>query len=262
MKILWLALLLFGTGISIAQVNPKYADLCGASAAMASTSNTAIIPVPRVGKEEGWIGTVRNNIASSTRKDLQGPVQVVFDGDSITAFFPSRAPDIWHTYETQYHAVDFGISGDSTENVLCRLNLGQARGLHPKLIFLMIGHNNLMNNTAEQIYDGVAAIIKAYQRVCPDAMIILQATFPTKEPGSKWRQSVVDLDKLLPKLAQPGKVTYIDFGDKFLSPDGTISKDIMPDGTHPVQKGFEIWAAAIQPILDQYFPAAAQGHKH
>jgi lysophospholipase L1-like esterase len=145
--------------------------------------------------------------------------------------------------------------------VLCRLNLGQAKGLHPKLIFLMIGHNNLMNNTPEQIYDGVAAIIAKYRRVCPDATIILQATFPTKEPGSKWRQAADALDKLLPKLAQGDKVAYIDFGSKFLSPDGTISKDVFPDGTHPAEKGFAIWAAAIQPILDQYFSPPVRDQK-
>ena len=26
--------------------------------------------------------------------------------------------------------------------------------MHPKLIFLMIGHNNIMHNTPEQIFDG------------------------------------------------------------------------------------------------------------
>ncbi len=224
----------------------------------AANVNTAIVPIPRAGKEAAWNGIVTGAISASEKANSEASIQVIFDGDSITAFWTSRAKDIWETYQTKYHAFDFAISGDATQNVLCRLDKGQAKGLHPKLIFLMIGHNNAMNNTPEQICEGVAAIIKKYQEVCPDAVIILQATFPTKEPGSKYRKAIEALDKLLPNLAEPGKVTYIDFGDKFLSPDGTISKDIMPDGTHPVEKGFQIWAAAIQPILDQYFPPSGQ----
>lgn len=245
-----------------AQTNPKYADLCGASAFASPIANSAVVPVPRVGKEESWIATVHGKIDSSIRKNAHNPVQVIFDGDSITAFWETRAPELWHSYQEKYNAVDFAISGDSTENVLCRLNMGQANGLHPKLIFIMIGHNNLMNNTSEQIYEGVAAIVAKYRKICPDATIILQATFPTKEPRSNWRKAVDSLDKLLPKLAQGDKIAYVDFGDKFLSPDGTLSKDIFPDGTHPVQKGFEIWAAAIQPILDQYLPPSSREPRH
>jgi len=41
-------------------------------------------------------------------------------------------------------------------------------------------------------------------------------------------------------------VTFLDIGDKFLQPDGTLSKDIMPDLLHPNEKGYEIWAEAIE----------------
>ena len=46
----------------------------------------------------------------------------------------------------------------------------------------------------------------------------------------------------------------MDIGDKFLQPDGTLSADIMPDFLHPSPKGYVIWADAIQPVIDQYFP--------
>ena len=34
-----------------------------------------------------------------------------------------------------------------------------------------------------------------------------------------------------------------------LNPDGTISKDVMPDFLHPSAKGFEIWSQAMEPVL-------------
>lgn len=229
----------------------------GADSTQAVTGNTAIVPVPRMDKLPQWTANFEGRLQYAEKANNASLVQVIFDGDSITDYFRDRAKEIWQSYETKYHAIDFGISGDRTENVLYRLDHGQAKGMHPKLIFLMIGHNNIMRNTPEQIFDGVSAIIKKYQEVCPDAVIVLQATFPSKEPGSKYRAGIAALNRLLPKLAQKGRVIYTDFGDKFLSPDGTISKEVMPDGTHPTALGYKIWATAIQPILDQYFPPSA-----
>ena len=44
---------------------------------------------------------------------------------------------------------------------------------------------------------------------------------------------------------------YLDIGDKFLEPDGTLPKEIMPDSLHPNAKGYEIWAEAMQPTLEE-----------
>jgi len=266
MKVACLALLSLSSAICVAQNVPSMPP--GASAAPSFSSNTiapnisantAIIPTPRPSsvqdpkKTEKWLQRFQNTLRTSEKSNAASPAQVIFDGDSITDFWRNRAPVLWKQYEDKYHAINFAVSGDSTEQVLYRLENGQAKGMRPKLVFLMIGHNNIMNNSPEQICEGVAAIIKKYQAVCPDSVIILQATFPSKEPRSKWRTSIEALDKLLPNLAQKDKVIYVDFGEKFLSPDGTISKDVMPDGTHPAEKGYQIWAAAIQPIFDRYF---------
>jgi len=255
MKIARFALLAFSAVVFATQLG---LSVVAADSSPAVAGNTAVVPVPRLDKLPQWTANFQGRLQYAEKANQAAPAQVIFDGDSITDFFRSRAPEIWQSYEARYHAIDFGISGDKTENVLYRLEHGQAKGMHPKLIFLMIGHNNIMHNTPEQIFDGVAAILKKYQEVCPDSLIVLQATFPSKEPGSKYRTSIAALDKLLPKLAAPGKVLYVDFGDKFLSPDGTISKEVMPDGTHPALQGYKIWAAAIQPILDQYLPPATK----
>ena len=41
----------------------------------------------------------------------------------------------------------------------------------------------------------------------------------------------------------------MDIGQNFLSPDGTISTEIMPDGLHPSDKGYVIWGEAIKDKL-------------
>jgi lysophospholipase L1-like esterase len=34
-------------------------------------------------------------------------------------------------------------------------------------------------------------------------------------------------------------------GDAFVSPDGTISKDLMPDFLHLTPRAYELWAQAV-----------------
>ncbi len=44
---------------------------------------------------------------------------------------------------------------------------------------------------------------------------------------------------------------YLDIGAKFLDAQGAVPKDIMPDGLHPNEKGYQIWAEAMNPLLTE-----------
>jgi beta-glucosidase len=44
-------------------------------------------------------------------------------------------------------------------------------------------------------------------------------------------------------------VKFLDLGAKFLGSDGTLSRDIFPDLLHPNEKGYQIWADAMEPAL-------------
>ena len=58
-----------------------------------------------------------------------------------------------------------------------------------------------------------------------------------------------DANKIIAKLHDGRNVRYLDIGPTFLAPDGTLPKEIMPDFLHPGEKGYEIWAAAIEEPL-------------
>ena len=58
------------------------------------------------------------------------------------------------------------------------------------------------------------------------------------------------MNSYLPALLKELKnVSYLDIGAKFLDEKGFLSRDMMPDTTHPSEKGHEIWAKAIEPEL-------------
>ena len=59
------------------------------------------------------------------------------------------------------------------------------------------------------------------------------------------------MNEAIAKLDDGQHVKYLDIGDKFLAEDKTLTKEIMPDALHPNEKGYQIWADAIQPTLDE-----------
>ena len=215
--------------------------------------NNAAYAVPRM----EWIGNVQTNVEKAHAPGTK--VDLIFDGDSITAGWQSTGRSIWNEHYGKLNAFDFGIAGDGTQHLLWRLIEGkQADGLHPKLIVLMIGTNNL-SNTADQVADAIKRIVAEYQKRCPEAVILLQAILPRGEQpaNNPHRDKNKVINQTLAKFADGKKVIFIDFGDKFLNPDGTIIADLMPGFLHPSAKGYQIWADAIPPIINQYFPAAS-----
>lgn len=196
----------------------------------------------------------------------QGEAQVVFLGDSITHGWESKGKVVWEKYWAPLKAANFGIGGDRTEHVLWRLDHGNFDGLKPKLIVLMIGTNNTghqgmtpkelngetYSSTAEQTAEGVKAILAKLKAKCPQAKILVLAIFPRGEkPDDKWRVQNTATNALIKNFADNKTVFFLDINAKFLQPDGTLTREIMPDLLHPNEKGYEIWAEAIAPKVKE-----------
>ena len=209
-------------------------------------TNPAVFPT----QHNDWLAHFTHNVDRVKNKR----VDLIFDGDSITDFWEGKGKEVWEKNYAKLNAADFGISADRTQNLLWRVDHGQTDGLHPKMVVLLIGTNNLSTNADSQTTEGVTAVVRDYQKHCPDAVILLQGIFPRGEkPTDPLRLRIKTINANLSRLDDGNKVIYLDFGDKFLEPDGTISKDIMPDALHPSAKGYEIWADAIRPQITKVF---------
>ncbi len=190
-----------------------------------------------------------------------GDAPLVFLGDSITAGWRGRGKVIWDEFWAPMHAANFGIGGDRTEHILWRLEHGNYDGLKPKLTVLMIGTNNtghegramaehggqVYSNTPEQTAEGVAAIIDLLHKKQPQMKVLILGIFPRGvDKSDAKRQKNEVINGLVAKLADDKSVFYMDINNAFLEPDGSLSKDIMPDLLHPNEIGYRIWAEAIQ----------------
>jgi lysophospholipase L1-like esterase len=175
-----------------------------------------------------------------------GNIDLLFVGDSITDLWRSRGKAVWDENFEPLKAANFGIGGDTTQGVLWRMQNGELEGFKAKLIVLMLGTNNINRNPNDEIVDGDRLIIQEFKQRQPQAKILLLGIFPrAMQADSPYRASIKDINSKLAKLADNKQVFYMDFGDKFLAPDGTLTVEIMADGLHPTEAGYRIWAAAI-----------------
>ncbi len=118
----------------------------------------------------------------------------------------------------------------------------------------MIGTNNTghRKDKAEDTAAGVKAIITKLQGKCPGVKVLLLGIFPRGEkPEDAGRQLNNKINDLLKPMADGKTVHYMDIGAKFLEPDGTMTKEMMPDFLHPGPKGYQIWADAIDETLSK-----------
>ena len=183
-------------------------------------------------------------------------VDLIFDGDSITDYWQGTGRDLFTKNYGPRHVVDFAIAGDRTQHVLWRLQHGQLDTLHPKLVMLMIGTNNIGSDPVADIAAGVEKIVATYREKTPDAHILLLGVFPRGEKSDDpLRAQVKGINDILAAKAWDDHVTYLNINDKLLQPDGTSTRDVLPDLVHPSPKGYQLWADAVQPVIDKYCPA-------
>lgn len=179
----------------------------------------------------------------------KGDIDLIFLGDSITQGWNDNA--VWQKYYGSRKAANMGIGGDRTQHVLWRLENGNIEGLSPKLVVLMIGTNNSGTNTAEEISDGIKAIIAKLRSALPETKVLLLGIFPRGEQLIPQRSTNMTANQLARQVADGSSVHYLDIGEAFLNDDGTISKEIMPDFLHLTLAGYEIWAESIEDKVDE-----------
>jgi lysophospholipase L1-like esterase len=206
----------------------------------------AWIPAPRPWSQAAWLARHQAFVAQAQA----GPVDVLFLGDSITAYFPTRGAEIWQReIEPLGYVANFGIEGDRTQFVLWRAQHGELDGMHARVIVLLIGTNNLASSTPENIARGVAAIVETVRAKLPDSVVVLNAILPRGPADDPARAAAADVNARIEPLADGTHVRWVDSSAGFLDSSGNIDLALMPDRLHPSAAGYGVWVAALRPVL-------------
>ncbi len=190
-------------------------------------------------------------------KRREQPMGMLFIGDSITAGWSTNGKKVWNDRYARYNAANFGINGSRTDYVLWQIEHGELDGIKPKVIVLLIGTNNY-GSSISQVVSGIKAILNRIHAKLPETKILLLGLFPrgpsatddneVPDPG---RQKLMAINSELAKLDDGSHVRYLEIWRQFLMEDGSLPGEIMPDALHPSEKGYVIWADAMQPLLTE-----------
>jgi len=213
-------------------------------------------------RDENWMNRHKNHLKLAQ----EGGAPIVFLGDSITEGWnhPDRGRPVWNRFfkTGALKAVNFGISADRTEHILWRVENGELDGFEAKLVVLMAGINNIGQRGDEPPADtitGLKTIVDAVRRRQPNAKVLLHPIFPRAVAESQpaealqHRADIVNFE--LFKFCDGVNVFWCDFNDRLTTADGRYPATVAPDGLHPINVGYEIWASEVLP----YARAAVAG---
>lgn len=168
---------------------------------------------------------------------------LIFIGDSITEQWRWGAGlPVWKQHFEE-RAFDFGQSADKTQHVLWRLANIDLAFLKPKAAVIMIGTNNVQD-TPQEIADGVKAVIAATQNKFPGVKVVLVSILPNARATEK--MAAVNL--LLAPLADRKTVYYLDLAASF-TPLGDNWNGLSRDRLHLTSDGYQAWAAHLESLL-------------
>jgi N-acetylglucosamine-6-sulfatase len=226
----------------LAQMKKRYAEL-----RTKYMMSPATLPAARMNL--GWWKKRHEAKVAEARK---GGHDLVFIGDSITHSWENSGKKVWNEFYGKRHALNLGFSGDRTEHVLWRLMNHELENVSPKAYVVMIGTNNTghRQEAPEETAAGIRLIVDLLRDRTPDAKILLLGVFPRgAKPTDKLRKINDSINEIIKTYDDGKHVKYLDINEMFLTDDGTLPKEIMPDLLHPKEQGYRLWAQSIEPEL-------------
>lgn len=222
-------------------------------------SHSAVTPVSRIEGNNWWFPRHQGVLEQIQQRNPQ----IIFIGDSITHGWDNAGKEVWNQYYAKYDPINMGFSGDRTQHVLWRLENGEVDGISPKLAVLMIGTNNSnrTDHTAREIADGIQAIVCTLRNKLPQTKILILAIFPrgsgeqrkSGENGTynpQWAKND-EANRLASQIADGKMIHFLDINKAFLNDEGVLTREVMPDLLHPKEKGYLLWAQAMEPTLQK-----------
>jgi len=220
-------------------------------AEVATKTHEAVTPV-KLQEEEtlDWWEPRHNQIA---QRLLEGNVDLLFLGDSITHGWESTGKAVWDQYYASRNALNMGCGWDRTQHLLWRLDHVDLSKVSPKLAVVLIGTNNSGGdgNTPQEIADGIVAVCQRLRSRLPEMQILLLAIFPRDHEPSPQRARCQAASRLASAVADNETIFFLDLADVFLDEHGMLPAELMPDFLHPNEQGYRVWAAAMEPMIKQ-----------
>ncbi|CAG2105419.1 unnamed protein product [Medioppia subpectinata] len=197
----------------------------------------------------GWLQ--RHQQLSQYTHDHQKQIHAIFIGASITDYYQSDGRDLWNSYYVPKGAANYGIGGDSTSNVLWRIQNKELDGLNPKVVVVSCGpgYNTMNRNpspSGPDVLRGLEEIVKELRAKFPAAKVIIIGHTPYIIQSISERSKQINVE--LKKTADNKNVFFIDLTPNLTDSSGHQKPELFKgDHLHLTLAGIELCSADVHP---------------
>lgn len=202
---------------------------------------------------QAWMNMHKGFLDRTKQGREKKDIDIVFLGDSITQGWGGSGGETWKKFYEPLKAVNYGIGGDSTRQVLWRIQKGEVDGLSPKLVVLKIGTNNLYGDhnagSDDEIADGIKTIVSTLQTKLPKTKILLLGLLPRQNDFFSNRTK--NINTMISKLDNGKTIRFLDMSSAFQTEIGKVKPELYnADQLHLEAPGYEMWAKTMAPLFN------------
>ncbi len=202
-----------------------------------------------------WAGLCRYRAANAALKHAP---TAVFIGDSITEFWGAAAPELFSD-----STLNRGIGAQTSPQMLVRFQQ-DVIALHPRVVHIMAGTNDIAGNTGPSRPDDFRNNIRAMVELAKThgIMVVLGAIPPNASfywrPEMRPAPRIAELNAWLKDYADAQGLVFVDYEKAMIGPGGELRADLTEDGVHPDVDGYAVMTPLARAALDRALARAAR----
>ena len=185
--------------------------------------------------QDDWFGF--NRYRADNERIIQSGVfpEVVFMGNSITDNWAYYHPEFF----SEHNYCGRGIGGQTSAQMLMRFT-ADVIDLHPKMVVIMAGTNDVAHNTywvePDKVVDNVVAMCQLARAngIIPIISSIPPCNYFVWNPEiENAGQTIVNINKKLKEYAKANHIVYVDYHASLADEQNGFQKELSTDGCHP-----------------------------
>ena len=171
----------------------------------------------------------------------------LFLGDSITFKYDLEK------YYGNMPVVNSGVNGNRTEDIMRDIKK-RVYDYNPSKIFILIGTNQLVDQTNEEIFEGIIALTKKIHKNRKHAQIYVESIYPingnidNKHTKIRDNNRIRKINKMLQNEFINSYVKYIDVYSELADEEGNLKEEYTYDALHLTDEGYQV----VTKVLKKY----------
>ena len=178
--------------------------------------------------------------------------RILFMGNSITIGWLNLRPEFF----ANKPYVNRGISGQTTPQMLVRFRQ-DVIDLHPKVVILLAGTNDIAGNTGPSTLKMIMDNIKGMSEMAQanGIKVILSSTLPAYDypwkPGLEPSGKIIELNKMIKEYAELKGHIYLDYFSAMVDERNGLPKKYAEDEVHPTIEGYKVMEPLVEAAIKE-----------